>query len=242
MLRAVDLELLAVAAAAGLTIAAGAVRARRGSAVGVVVVVGAVGLAWVGDRRFVHALPDDLVSGGRAWIAVAVAAGAAGGALRLAAARVGAVPIVLPLALGSLIGVWAGVPETSAALLAGGAVGGVGVVVVVARRGLSRWAAMAISVAPAAAALVGAAGQPHALVGGLLCSATFVVLAVGRPIGPVSVPAAVRSVAAHLVLAGVAARQIAVDREGPLSWAWIAVAAALALAAARFLRAQRTDA
>lgn len=242
MLRAVDLQLLAVAAAAGLTVAAGAVRARRGSAVGVVVVVGAAGLAWVGDRRFVHALPDDLVSGGRAWIAVAVAAGAAWGARRLAAARVGAVPIVLPLALGSLIGVWAGVPETSAALLAGGVVGGVGVVVIVARRTLSRWATVAISVAPAGAALVGAAGQQHALVGGLLCSATFVVLGVGRPIGRVPVPAALRGVATHLALAGVAARQIAVDRDGALSWVWIAAVVGLALGAGWFLRAQRTDA
>ncbi|MEQ1788443.1 MAG: hypothetical protein ABL966_15430, partial [Acidimicrobiales bacterium] len=99
-----------------------------------------------------------------------------------------------------------------------------------------------MGLAPAGAALIGAAGQPHALVGGLLCSATFVALGAGRPIGPMAVPAALPGVGVHVVLAAVAARQIAVAGEGSLSWIWIAVVVGLAIAAAQLLQPQRADA
>jgi hypothetical protein len=194
----------------------------------------------VADRALVHAVPRDPgVELGASVLAAAVAGLVGRGATRLPLAPpqpLLGVPPVLPLALASLVGVWAGVPETSAALLAAGGLGGLAVVVAARRLVLTLPGAVVVSMAPVAAALVGAVGWAQALVGGCLCSATFVVLVFGPRLRSISAPALVRGTSLHFVAAVIAARQIAVHRGWGLALLWVPVVIALAVAATKQLR------
>jgi len=135
----------------------------------------------------------------------------------------------------SIAGVWAGVPETAPALLAGGALSGLAVVAVATR---GRWAPAAGLAAAGVigwAALSGAAGRPWAALGGALCTGLAPWFAVvppvrlgrGRPAGP-------PLLAAHTALVAVAARWIGVTPDA--GWGRAAVVAAAGLAVAVIAR------
>jgi len=204
-------------------------------------VAGALAVAWLADRAVVHAVPRHAEEGLGVWLAgIATSVAVGWGASRLPVAA-GKVPPALPLALGSLLGVWVGVPETSAAILVAGVLGGVTGVVIARGVGLSRPGAVVAAVAPVGAACVGAAGNAHALVGGLLCSATFVVLGLGPRLRAVSVRALAAGSGVHLLGALVAGRQIGVHRDWQAAPAWIALVAGLAATAAWLLRAGQPD-
>lgn len=230
--------MLALAAGAVLTGVFSRIGNRR--TVGVAGVVAALAVAGVGERTFVHDVPRDPIGAVGPWAAALVVAVAVGwGARRLPLRSVAGLPPALPLALGSLVGVWAGVPETSAALLSGGVLGGAAVVVLAGRIALTPGGAVVVSVVPVGAAWVGAAGNAHALVGGLLCSASFAALSRGPRIREISMQALLRGSALHLTAAVVAARQIGVARDWQLTPVWVALVAGLALLAARMLRSDQ---
>jgi hypothetical protein len=148
---------------------------------------------------------------------------------------------VVPLALASLVGVWAGVPETSAAILVAGVVAGVGLALWVGQGSLARRGAALIGVLPVGAAVSGAVGDRHALLGGLLCSATLVLLAAGRRIAAVPVRPLVVATALQLAASLVAARQIGIVGDGDDVSAFGAGIVVLGLSgvAAAVLRRQR---
>jgi hypothetical protein len=147
------------------------------------------------------------------------------------------VPPVVPLALASLVGVWAGVPETSAALLAAGVVTGLAAALRLVGGTLRPSAAVAIGVAPAAAAVAGAVGDWHALVGGLLCSATLVALGTGPPVATVRVGPLAAATALQLAGGLVAARHVGIVGEvGPPALIAGLVSVGLAGLAAAVLR------
>ena len=232
--------LLVLALAAGVVLTGVSSRIGHRGRVGAAGVVAALAVASVGDRILVHAVPRDPVGPVGPWMAASVVAVLVGwGARRLPPVSVAGLPPVLPLALGSLVGVWAGVPETSAALLAGGVLGGVAVVAVALPVALSSRGAVVVSVVPVAAACVGAAGNTHALLGGLLCSTTFAALSAGPRIKEMPTLALIRGSVVHLTAAVVAARQIGVERDWHLAPVWVALVAGLALLAARMLRSDQ---
>jgi hypothetical protein len=121
---------------------------------------------------------------------------------------------VVPLVLASLVGVWAGVPETSAAILAAGAVVGLATALWLGSGSLTRRGAAVLGVLPIGAAVVGAVGDRHALVGGLLCSGTLVGLAGRRKVESVSPRSVLVATALQLAASLVAARQIGIVRDG----------------------------
>lgn len=132
------------------------------------------------------------------------------------------------VAVGSLIstlGVWAGVPETGPAVLAGGAL--VGLAATAALTGCHWRPAAGLGVAAAItwAALSGAAGRPWAAVGGALCTGLAPWVALRRLFdkGPrrCRAPALL---GAHLVLVLLASRWIAVDPHP--GWGRVAIVAA----------------
>lgn len=238
MPRAVDLQLLALAGVAGVLIAVVVARVLR-RPVGPAAVVVAWLLAWLGDRVLLDAVPGDLSAGtvGRVGWGLALAAG-------LLAAR--GVPHLPPgpfgpgLVLLSALGVWAAVPETSVVLLATG--GALGVTAVGAATG--RWpspgALTTMVVGAALAAALGASGDRHALVGGLLCLATFGVLGLRPPARGARPPSDLAvALLLHLGSVVVAARHLGVSR----SWGTAPLAAslvvALGLGAVRMLAARQ---
>jgi hypothetical protein len=230
MPRSVDLQLLALTGLVGVGIGWLASRRAGRGPVGALAVVVALLLAWVADRWFVQAVPRDLVDGLGPWGAGAVVGGCAGrGAARLPIALTAGVSPVVPLVLASLAGVWVGVPETSVALVAAGVI--VGLVAGLRLGGgvLDRRAAVVVGVVPVIAAVAGAAGDRHALVGGLLCSTTLVALAVAPRITAVAVRPLVVATALQLVGALLAGRQVGVVRDGSDATMVLAAAAAAAL-------------
>lgn len=236
MPRSIDLQLLVVAMAAGAVVAWTAGR-RRGGRVGTVAVLGALVLAGAADRRLVHALPREVVDGYGSWALAGATAVAVGwGAGRLPAAPTFGLPPVLPLALASLAGVWVGVPETSAAILAAGVLVGLAAVLVIGRVTVTPAAAIAVAVVPVGAACAGAADVGHALVGGLLCSATLVVIGLGPRVRVVPGTTLVGVTALHLAGALIAARHVGVSRDwgGTLPVAVLVIG--LSLSAAVVLR------
>ena len=96
-----------------------------------------------------------------------------------------------------------------------------------------------MSVVPVAAACVGASGNAHALLGGLLCSTTFAALGAGPRIKEMPTLALIRGSVVHLTVAVVAARQIGVERDWHLAAVWVALVVGLALLAARMLRSDQ---
>ena len=232
--------LLALALAAGGGLAE-LVR-RGGRRVGALAVLAGLAVAWMGDRAFVHAVPRDAMSELGPWVAAATMAAAVGwGAARLPLEPVAGLAPVLPLALASLVGVWAGVPETSAALLAAGVLGGMAIVMLLRPLPLSVTGAVVVGVLPIGAACIGAVGNAHALLGGGLVTATFVVLGLSPRVRSVSVSALAGGSAVHLVAALVAARQLGVRRDWDGAPIWIALVVTLAVVAAERLRAGQTD-
>ena len=139
-------------------------------------------------------------------------------------------------ALISAAGVWAGVPETGPALLAGGAIAGLVAATAMTR---SRWAPTAglgLAVVLGWAALTGAAGRPWAAVGGALCAGVAPWFALSprlftpwrsRTAGP-------WLLGAHMVLTALAARWIGVVPDA--GWHRVAVVAAGGLAVAATVR------
>ena len=135
-------------------------------------------------------------------------------------------------ALVSAAGVWAGVPETGPALLAGGAI--IGLAGSAALTG-ARWAPAAglgLAAVLGWAAASGAAGRPWAIVGGTLCTGIAPWFAARQP---VSTPWRGRNpgawlLGAHLVLAILAARWIGVAPHPGGQRVAIVAAAGLAVA------------
>jgi len=164
-----------------------------------------------------------------AGVVVTVLAGA--GSARLLAAPGGGWRWTAVGSLVSAAGVWAGVPETGPALLAGGALTGLAAVAVVTG---SRWAPTAGLGAAGVigwAALSGAAGRPWAALGGALCTGLAPWLALVPPVRPgrgrhVGPPL----LAAHTALVAVAARWIGVTPAA--GWGRVTVVAAAGLAVA----------
>jgi len=235
--RAGDLQLLALAVAVGAAAVWVAIWCSARRRVGAFTVIGALLVAWLGDRVLAHGVPRDLIDGTWAYLAGgAVALAAAWGASRLPITPAAGVPPILPVTLASLVGVWAGVPETSAAILAAGVLLGVGAALVLRHGLVSRSAAVVVSVTPAVAATIGAAGEAHALLGGLLCSTTVIALGAGGAIGTVSLRALARGTALHLAAALVAARQVGVARDWDGAFVAIVLVLGLSIAAASMLR------
>jgi hypothetical protein len=213
----------------------------------------ATGLVWRALRRvrwgaapFLLAVMFAAHSAGRSdwprWDAMA----AAGGLITLLAA-LGAVHLLADPAvvwgwvaagsLASAAGVWAGVPETGPALLAGGSLAGLAVTAALTR---SRWAPAAgtgVAAVVGWAALSGAAGRPWAVVGGALCAGIAPWFALHRPFPPPPGPTPGRMLfGAHVVLVILAARWIGVAPHA--GWGRVAVLAVAGLAVAANARAR----
>ena len=237
MPRQVDLQLLAVAAAAGVLVCYVVGRWSSGRRVGVMAICGGLGLAAAGDRWLVDAVPRDVVRGVVPWLfALAVGVAVAWGADRLPVTPTVGMPPVLPLALAALVGVWAGVPETSAAILAVGVLLGLALALLAGRLFVTRSAAVAIAVAPVGAACIGAVGEVHSLVGGFLCAAPVVAVGLGPVVRAVSGTALVQGTLLHLVVATVAARHLGVSRDWDAAFVVIPVILVLSVAIAAVLR------
>jgi hypothetical protein len=101
---------------------------------------------------------------------------------------------------------------------------------------VTRPAALVIGVLPVGAAVVGAAGDPHALVGGLLCSGGLVALGAGPVVRAVSPSALALATGVQLVAALVAARQVAIVRDWDGTALPIAVVVGLSVVTAARLR------
>lgn len=231
-MRTSDLQLLALAWGAGALPALLAIGRRR-RPVGVLALTFALVLAVRLDRARVHALPEDSLDHlGPLLLPLVAAAVVAWSARRLPEGQ----PLVLLLAGASLAGVWVGVPETSAALLGFGVLAGVAVATVVRQATLTRWAGVVVALVPVAATVVGAVGNRHALIGGLLCSATVVLLGARPPRGDVELGALVVGTTVHLTSVLVAARHVAISRDRDGAAIWIVVSLALAAVAATILR------
>jgi hypothetical protein len=113
-------------------------------------------------------------------------------------------------ALISAAGVWAGVPETGPALLAGGALTGLAATAALTR---ARWAPAAgvgIAAVVGWAALSGAAGRPWAAVGGALCTGAAPWFALRPLLPPHGRSPGPWLLGAHAVLVILAARWIGV--------------------------------
>jgi hypothetical protein len=133
-------------------------------------------------------------------------------------------------ALLSAAGVWAGVPETGPALLAGGSLTGLATTAALTR---ARWAPSAgvgLAAVVGWAALSGAAGRPWAAVGGALCAGLAPWFALRRllPTSSRSRSPGAWLLGAHAVLVVLAARWIGVVPHA--GWHRVAVVAAAGLA------------
>jgi hypothetical protein len=119
------------------------------------------------------------------------------------------------VAVGALIsaaGVWAGVPETGPAVVAGGGFSGLATTAALTRASWAPSAAVGLAAVLGWAAQSGAAGRPWASVGGALCAGIAPWFAI-RPLLPTfawSRPAGPWLLGAHTVLVALAARWIAV--------------------------------
>jgi hypothetical protein len=208
--RAADLEVFVLAAivAIAVPVVMAAWRRTPPRLGGLEVVVGAA-VVVVLDDELTHALPSPLVR--HAWwaaVGVVVVAMAGRGAVRLPTSP-GRVPLILLIVLAQLAGVWAGVPETSAAVIAAGLVGGATVVAALRGVVVRTSGSFALVALPVAATLVGAVGSPIPTVGGLLASALLVISGVtaarrrslsrARTAGAVATQLAAAMTAARLV-------------------------------------------
>jgi hypothetical protein len=122
--------------------------------------------------------------------------------------------------LASSVGVWAGVPETGPAIVVGGVIAGL--TLVSGRAGVTPTGAAVLTLAIGWAALAGAIGRPWASVGGALALGALPGLGVARVLPRRwSRPAGPWLLAAHVVLAAIAARWIGVAPNA--GWARVAV-------------------
>jgi hypothetical protein len=128
---------------------------------------------------------------------------------------------VLAAAAVSCAGVFAGVPETGPAVIAGGVIGGLALAAGVTRLTLTPTGGGALAMLVGWAALSGAAGRPWAAIGGALCTGIAPWLAVVRRRRLSRAGAWMLAVHAGLVIA--ASRWIAVSGQG---WARVAVVGA----------------
>jgi hypothetical protein len=161
----------------------------------------------------------------------------------LGAARLLADPTVgwAWVAAGSLIsaaGVWAGVPETGPALLAGGALTGLVATAALTRSHWAPAAGVGVAAVLGWAALSGAVGRPWAVLGGALCTGVAPWFAF-RPLFPT--PSRSRSpgpwlLGVHALLMVLAARWIGVVPHA--GWGRVALVAAGGLAVAMVTRRQ----
>jgi hypothetical protein len=134
-------------------------------------------------------------------------------------------------ALVSAAGVWAGVPETGPALLAGGGVTGLAITAVLTRSGWGPAAGVGVAAVLGWAALSGAAGRPWAAVGGALCAGVAPWFALRPLLPPTRRPSPGRwMLCAHAVLVILAARWIGVVPHA--GWLRVALVAAPGLAVA----------
>lgn len=146
------------------------------------------------------------------------------------------------VAAGSLVsaaGVWAGVPETGPAVLAGGVLVGLATCGTLTRARWAPAAGLGVAVALGWAALSGAAGRPWAAVGGALCTGAAPWFAL-RPLLPRL--ARLRRpgpwlLVAHAALVVLAARWIGVEPDAGWARVAVVVVAGLAVAAATQRRA-----
>jgi hypothetical protein len=132
----------------------------------------------------------------------------------------------------SAAGVWAGVPETGPAVVAGGALTGLVTAAAMSRASWAPSAGVGVAAVLAWAAQSGAAGRPWASVGGALCTGMAPWLAV-RPMLPRfswSRSAGPWLLWAHIVLVVLAARWIAVVPH--VAWVRVAVIAVAGLTVA----------
>jgi len=158
------------------------------------------------------------------------------GAGRLLAESAGAWRWVAAGSLISAAGVWAGVPETGPALLAGGGVTGLALSAALTR---ARWgpaAGAGVAAVIGWAALSGAAGRPWASIGGALCAGVAPWYAVPplfstRSRAPIAGP---WLLGAHAVLVILAARWIGVQTHA--GWPRVALLAAAGVAVAGMTR------
>jgi hypothetical protein len=145
------------------------------------------------------------------------------------------------VAAGSLIsaaGVWAGVPETGPALVAGGSVMGLAATALLTRAAWAPAASVGMAVVLGWAALSGAAGRPWAAVGGVLCTGVGPWFAL-RPVLPSvswSRSPGLWLLVAHALLVATAARWIGVVPHA--GWGRVAVVSAAGLAVALSARRQ----
>jgi hypothetical protein len=143
------------------------------------------------------------------------------------------------VAAGSLVsaaGVWAGVPETGPALLAGGGLTGLGAIAALTGRRFSPGAGAGMAAVLGWAALSGAAGRPWAAVGGALCTgvAPWIALSPLLPTVARSRTPGLWLLGAHAALVVLAARWIGVDPDA--GWVRVGVVAAAGLTVAAVSR------
>lgn len=234
MPRAIDLQLLALAGLAGVITAAVVGRLVR-RPVGPSAVVGSWLLAWFGDRVLLEALRPGLSAGSVGLVAWGLVLGT-GLLVARGVPHLPPGPLGAGLVLVSGAGVWAAVPETSVLLLVVGGAVGVIAVGIAAGRWPSSGVLTTTAVGLAIAAVIGAAGNAHAVVGGLLCLTTLAVLGVRPPAaGRPSALDVALAILLHLGSVVVAARHIGVSRTwGAAPLAGVLVVA-FAVAAVRML-------
>jgi hypothetical protein len=132
--------------------------------------------------------------------------------------------------------VWLGVPETGPAVIVAGAIVGVAAMLPARAAVLRSRAAAVVGVLPVLGAVLGAAGERHALAGGLLCSTTLVLLAPRRRIVAVSAGAVATATLLQLAAATVAGRHVGVARDWGGSLRPAALVVAVSAGAAATLR------
>jgi hypothetical protein len=164
VLRSVEVQLLVGSAGAGAVAAAMLLRRR-----GVVVVPLGLGLAAAVNELFVDAFPSSISVPARylaASTAAAIILAAAGGWPWRPASGPGWLAWPLPLVAG--LGVYAGVPETSYALLVLGVIAGIAVVGLTVRHDPGPGLCAGLAAAPVLGVVFGSVAIPQAFVGGVL--------------------------------------------------------------------------
>jgi hypothetical protein len=145
-------------------------------------------------------------------------------------------------ALASAVAVWAAVPETTPAVLAGACLTGVALSAAATRSVLSPAAASGMAAVIGWAALSGAEGRPWAAVGGVLCVGVAPWFALKQPLFPTArtVSAGTWLLGAHAALAVTAARWSAVDQNP--GWLRVMAVGMIGMATAAVTRRQLPDA
>lgn len=138
--------------------------------------------------------------------------------------------------LASAAGIWAGVPETGPAVLAGACLSGLAASGALTRAKWAPGAGMGLAAVLGWAALSGASGRPWAAVGGALCSGVAPSFALWPrlPVRVRSRPPGPWLLVAHLGLVVLAARWVGVDPDA--GWARVVILAIVGLGVAGVTR------